>query len=344
MLETTYKELAHISTQSQNELALLEEQLEEKENEIMSTTNKLSMLENDKLSLQQKIRWLKSGIARKKATHLFSSPPKPVVRKSVETEDKFVQTQSTSSSKGVTTDIKNIQMNDIVIFDGKEDTDNKDAIFQGCGYFGNKGEHRKLTSGWENIYFEVSSKTKTCYEIGKRDLQKQDKILSKCSCYLAGSLSNEERALHLSEFMKANKDLCKDALQQAGFKLLDTLTVQQTITLQSLLRMPTNKRRNLWIFLSKFNVNILPSKRKVREERTPMVSHVKEEAVESRFIGLKKTKNEKVVTQCAYLRMKDIKCFIEEIIKRDTSRFKDSNEFSGKWWLLFSGDKGSYFM
>ena len=129
-LATTNKELAHISTQSQNELALLEEQFEEKENEIMSTTNKLSMLENDKLSLQQKIRGLKSSIARKKATHLFSSPPKPVVPKSVKTEDKFVQTQSTSSSKGAKTDIKNIQMNDIVIFDGKDDTDNKDAIFQ----------------------------------------------------------------------------------------------------------------------------------------------------------------------------------------------------------------------
>ena len=170
------------------------------------------------------------------------------------------------------------------------------------------------------------------YLIGKRDLRKRPKILGKFSCYLAGSSSNEELALLLSEFMKANKDLCKDALQQAGIKLLDTLTVQQTITLQSLLRMPTNKIRNLRIFLSKFNVNIFPSERKVREERTPMVSHVNKEAVESGFIGLKKTKNEKVVTQCAYLMVKDIKCL------------KDSNEFSGKWWLLFSGDKGGNFI
>ena len=102
--------------------------------------------------------------------------------------------------------------------------------------------------------------------------------------------------------------------------------------------------RNLRIFLNKLDVNILPSERKVREVKAPMISHVNEDAVESGYIGLKKSKLNEDVTQYAYLRVKDLKVFIEEIIKRDISGFSNARELGDKWWILFSGDKGGSYM
>ena len=81
--------------------------------------------------------------------------------------------------------------------------------------------------------------------------------------------------------------------------------------------MPTNKVHNLRLCLGKFGANILRSECQIRKVRAPMVSHANEEAVETRFMGLRKTKNDDSVSQCAYLRVQDLYTFIEQIIKRD---------------------------
>ena len=237
------------------------------------------------------------------------------------------------------TDIKNIEMNDLITVDCESE-----GVFKGIRYFGNKVTHRKATSGWTNTYFEISTKTKPCSEINKRDIQKRAKLLGTFTCYLAGSSSNEERLLLFTEFIKANKDLFKDSLQKAGFKLLEVLSAEQAISMQSLLRIPTNKVRNLRVFLSKFNANVLPSERQVKKERAPMVSHVNSQSIESGFLGLKKNKNDNTVTPCAYLRVTSLKTFIEEIISKDPSGFIHNKHFNGKWWILFSGDKGGHLM
>ena len=168
--------------------------------------------------------------------------------------------------------------------------------------------------------------------------------MGKFLCHTSGSSSIDERCLLLTEFLKSNKELTKQAITKAGFKILDTLSAEHTISLQSLLRMPTNKMRNLRIFLNKLDVNILPSERKVREVKAPMISHINEDAVESGYIGLKKSKLNEDVTQCAYLRVKDLKVFIEKIINRDISGFSNARELGDKWWILFSGDKGGSYM
>ena len=51
-------------------------------------------------------------------------------------------------------------------------------------------------------------------------------------------------------------------------------------------------------------------------------------------------KNDGGVTPCAYLRVKDLKMYTEEIITRDTAGFSDNEKFNNKWWLMFAGDKG----
>ena len=66
--------------------------------------------------------------------------------------------------------------------------------------------------------------------------------------------------------------------------------------------------------------------------------------METGFIGLKRTKNDKHVTACPFLRVKDIKSFIEEIIEKEPGGFQHGKKFNENWWLLFSGDKGGQHM
>ena len=54
--------------------------------------------------------------------------------------------------------------------------------------------------------------------------------------------------------------------------------------------------------------------------------------------------NEENVKPCAFIRVKYLKAYIEQIIDCDASGFSDDENFKGKWWLLFSGDKGGQHM
>ena len=61
--------------------------------------------------------------------------------------------------------------------------------------------------------------------------------------------------------------------------------------------------------------------------------------IESGFIGLRRKKLEEDVTPSPFIRAKDLIQLIEDVISRDSAGFRDE-QFGGKWWLLFSGDKG----
>ena len=125
---------------------------------------------------------------------------------------------------------------------------------------------------------------------------------------------------------------------------MDTMLPSDTIDLQSIIRLPNNKVRNLRVCLSNLKMNILPSERKMQGERAPRVSHVNVNSVDGGLLGLRRTKHDDV-TPCPFLNVKDIKSFIEEITIKDTDVFfiHDLN-FNNKWWLLFSGDKGGQHM
>ena len=125
---------------------------------------------------------------------------------------------------------------------------------------------------------------------------------------------------------------------------METLTAVQAISIQSLLRLPTNKVRNVQISVSNLHMNILPSEKKMRKEKAPLVSHVSANAVGSGSIGLRKTKHDDNVVPCAFICVKNLQLYIEEIIRRDTSGFNRDGNFDGKWWILFAGDKGGQHM
>ena len=144
------------------------------------------------------------------------------------------------------------------------------------------------------IHILSSDKLKPCSEILKPDIQRRAKIFNQFLFQISGSFSSEERRLLLTELIKTNKEVFHDSLHDAGFKLLEVLSPEQAINLQSLLRLPTNKLRNFHICLSKFNAIILPSERKVSKARDPMVSPVNEETMESGCMGLN-SKDDKCV-------------------------------------------------
>ena len=79
-------------------------------------------------------------------------------------------------------------MNDIIIVDNND----KGGIFKGICYFGGN-MHKKTTSGWVNTYVEVAESTKPCSQLVKRKVQQRAKVLSKFSCRIAGSSSNEDK-------------------------------------------------------------------------------------------------------------------------------------------------------
>ena len=68
----------------------------------------------------------------------------------------------------------------------------------------------------------------------------------------------------------------------------------------------------------------------MRRVKAPLVSHVDKSKVETGFIGLQKTKADENVTLRAFLRVKDLKVYIEEIINSDTAGFSENESFGNK--------------
>ena len=60
----------------------------------------------------------------------------------------------------------------------------------------------------------------------------------------------------------------------------------------------------------------------MRKVKAPLVSHVDGSKMETGFMGLKKTNNDVDVTPCAFLRVNNLKTYVEEIIFRDSWFFR----------------------
>ena len=75
----------------------------------------------------------------------------------------------------------------------------------------------------------------------------------------------------------------------------------------------------------------------MRKEKVPRVSHVSDNVVESWSIGLGKTKN---VVPCAFIRVKNLKLFIEEIFNRENLGFITIITLVTNGGFYLGGDKG----
>ena len=234
-------------------------------------------------------------------------------------------------TKSVT--IVNDIRNDIIVIDQVQ----SDYILKGVKYFGYNPNIKRSTQGKVHYYAEFPQYIAPCSKISRKEVQKRAKFIDDVACCVAKT--TEDVGLLNTELIRQKKDVFINSLKDSGIMVMETLTPKDAVSIQSLLRLPTNKVRNLRTCRSKLSANIFPSERKMRKESAHHVSLINKNSVETGFIGLRCTKNEENVTACPFLRVKNIKEYIEEIISRDTAGFRHDDQFDNKWWLLFSGDK-----
>ena len=87
-------------------------------------------------------------------------------------------------------------------------------------------------------------------------------------------------------------------------------------------------------------MNIMPSESEMKKVKETMVEHVGRDSVECGTMGLFKTAKDEKPTECAYVRVNSLVEFIKTISETDPSGYTFEGGFNGKWWVLFSGDKG----
>ena len=250
--------------------------------------------------------------------------------KPMPTSEKVTVNQHT---KNVTT-----ELNDIIYTDVIKVTDNLSKnMFQGAQYFGMHSKHKRLWDGHVRTYVQLPT-SRNPLLLTKKEIQKRVHFIEDIADNISSGQSSLYSELLYSELVNLNKKVFTEIYDISIVKL----SAKDAVTMQSLLRLPTNKMRNLRVCLNNLKMNILPPERKMNKERYSLANHMKE--VETGFIGLRRTKNEVNVSSNPYLRVQDIVEFIEEIIQKDNYGFNFDGAFQNVWWLLFSGDKGARLM
>ena len=265
----------------QKSLDLEEMELSRLEEENERITANMAVLEEERNSLNYKIKGIKSGIVRRR-----ESCTKKV-------DDK---TAVTTTSKSVVTPMKGIMDKDVIIFDKNLGP----QIYLGRRFFGSQSKHKKSSDGWSHFYAEFAEHKNACSQISQIDVQKRAKFIDNLSTKISSPAlipSDDEKQILYTELIRLNKETFHKSLKDAGFSLMEVLTPTQAINIQSLLRLPTNKIRNLRVCLSNLNL---------KKEKEPVVSHVNVTTVESSFIGLRQKKNDDNVTPSPFIRVKDL--------------------------------------
>ena len=142
-------------------------------------------------------------------------------------------------------------------------------MFQGAWYFGMHFKHKRLWNGHVRTYAQLST-LKNPLLSTKKEIQKRVHFIDD----IADNISSGQSLVLYSELVNLNKKVFTKILQ---------VSAKDAVTMQSLLRLPTNKMRNLHVCLNNLKMNILPSEWKMNKERYSLATHIKE--VETGFIG-----------------------------------------------------------
>ena len=136
-------------------MEVLENESSDKSQEIQSLEARLAVLEKEKISLNQRIKGLKNGSARKLNIPAASTSTKRKVTK--------------TPSRGTMTTIEvGTKSSDIVILHQQVGK----SCFKGKRFSGSNDSQKKSTTGHVNLYFEVPEKHKNCSEINKKEIQR----------------------------------------------------------------------------------------------------------------------------------------------------------------------------
>ena len=273
---------------------------------------------SSRVSLQRKLSGMKSGEIRRKNKCVTPTP-----------------SSSTITSPPIKKAVDSHQ--DIVVVSDRLD----DHTFQGKRYLGVHG--RKTTTGHTNTYFEFDSNRKPCSALKKRELRKRSQTFDSFAERYAGG-TDEDKELMYVQLLRSNKELFNRVLQKAGYSVQRRMLPLQGLQIQSLLRLSTSCFRNLRRALQNIGIDVMSSERGMIKEKVDRVSHVSAENVESGTMGLHKTAKDEKVVPCAFVSVKCLNDFLKHTIDKEPVGFHHDKRFNGKWWVLFSGDKGGNHM
>ena len=319
----TMKEMKVVEAKYEAEIITLKvevsrwmENCEVKEEQINNLLEELKTLTQSKRGIQSgKVRAVAAAARRSRE----STPERPSTR-----------------DCGVNTTIKDIKQ-DLLIVSEIEGALNQ---YIGQKFYGFDPERRNVSRGIQNKYFELVANTKPAALVSLQSIRIRAKFIDDVTVAASGSQLDDDLKRVYTEVIKQRKPLFIDCLKEAGIRVSGELTAEQTINLQSLLRMTNNQMRNMRVIFDKFDLNHLASDRQTCKLKRKMTEHVSVEKVETGFIGLHKTKKDEKVTPCAYLRVRNLHTFMKEHIEMDSFVELQDPRFENRWWLYFSGDKG----
>ena len=293
--------------------------------DVNQTEKEKESLETERNKFKMKAAGLKSGQVR----HKCISPS---------TSAESAPLKGKTASTG--TEIEGL-LGDLVLLSLEE----KPGLYEGRRYFKcDVADGRsKLSTGSNAYYAEIPKCKEPASKINKKEVQKRGRFAMDVLGKISSPHNDEsEKELVLTEMIKSNKELFIRAAENAGVSTLRMLTPEQAVNIRSLMRLPMNKVRNLRSCLSNLKVNIFPSERKMRNFQRPLTSHVNAMSVETGFMGLHKTAADEMVTSRPYVRVKDLESYISEFLQSET--LIENDQFNGRLWLLFGGDKGGQHM
>ena len=139
------------------------------------------------------------------------------------------------------------------------------SISRGTRYFGSKSCYKRMNNGFDYFYAEFPVNKAPASSVGKKELQKRSNFVYDVSEYVASSSKEKsETKLLLTELVRIHKLLFQETFADSGLDTSVSMTPTEAVSMQYLLRLPTNKVRNLRHILSNVDMNILPSERKMR--------------------------------------------------------------------------------
>ena len=106
------------------------------------------------------------------------------------------------------------------------------GIFKGTCFYG-ESKFKRVTDGKVGCYAEFPDYQEPCSKISKKELQRRVHFI--------------EDVVHNVAKDRLNKDIFMNAIKEGGINVMETITAKDAMSIQSLLRLPTNKMRNLRI-------------------------------------------------------------------------------------------------
>ena len=250
------KENAEIIIKEKDEMGKKLDELlqlqDEQEIELEAARSRVADLEEKKNILNRRISGLRSGISRRREVSVAvastkSSCEEPCLSPNVKTS----------------TLIEDIIKRGIIVVNEVS----CEGIIKGIQYFGNNSKFKRSSDGKTHRYVKLPEHKEPYTKLSRKEVQKRAKFVNDITCNVANSVSSDtpdkESEILYTELIRLNPDLFQKPLKEAGLHIMDTMLPSDAIDLQSILRLPNNKVRNLSVCLSNLKMNILPYERKI---------------------------------------------------------------------------------